>query len=298
MTIKNEKRKAEQGFTLIELSIVLVIIGLIVGGVLVGQDLIKAAEIRATISQYEKYNTAVNTFRGKYNGIPGDLSGTTASQFGLSITSTGAPCASLGATGCGDGNGLIEGGASGSTALQAENVNFFRQLGDVGMVDGSFAQVGAASGTLATTGALGAATSGSGIPLLFPAAKLGRGNYWTPASFSGINYYVLSGLAGATISTAGAITAGSTNNLTPAEAQNIDKKVDDGSATTGSIVAINAIFATNPITTSIDIGTNGSGAATATAAAAGSTGCEITGTLTSYNVTATAQSCSLRLRFN
>jgi prepilin-type N-terminal cleavage/methylation domain-containing protein len=45
------------GFTLIELSIVLVIIGLIVGGVLVGQDLVKAAGVRATISQIEKFNT-------------------------------------------------------------------------------------------------------------------------------------------------------------------------------------------------------------------------------------------------
>ena len=40
-----------QGFTLIELSIVLVIIGLIIGGVLVGRDMIHAAQIRATISQ-------------------------------------------------------------------------------------------------------------------------------------------------------------------------------------------------------------------------------------------------------
>lgn len=50
-----------QGFTLIELSIVLVIIGLIVGGILVGRELISAAEIRATVSQIEKYNTSVNT---------------------------------------------------------------------------------------------------------------------------------------------------------------------------------------------------------------------------------------------
>ena len=63
----------QKAFTLIELSIVLVIIGLIVGGVLVGQDLIKAAEIRAQVSQLEKFNTAVNTFHVKYNDIPGDI---------------------------------------------------------------------------------------------------------------------------------------------------------------------------------------------------------------------------------
>ena len=75
----------QAGFTLIELSIVLVIIGLIVGGVLTGQDLIRAAEIRATIGQYEKYNTAVNTFRTKYNGIPGDLLAASSTSFGLDL---------------------------------------------------------------------------------------------------------------------------------------------------------------------------------------------------------------------
>ena len=61
-----------RGFTLIELSIVLVIIGLIIGGVLVGRELIAAAEIRQQIGQIEKYNTAVSTFRLKYNCLPGD----------------------------------------------------------------------------------------------------------------------------------------------------------------------------------------------------------------------------------
>ena len=51
------------------MSIVLVIIGLIVGGILVGQSLIAAAAVRAQISQIEKYNTAVNTFRDKYGGL-------------------------------------------------------------------------------------------------------------------------------------------------------------------------------------------------------------------------------------
>lgn len=62
----------ESGFTLIELSIALVIIGLIVGGVLVGRDLIKAAQIRSQISQLQQVNASVNTFRLKYNCLPGD----------------------------------------------------------------------------------------------------------------------------------------------------------------------------------------------------------------------------------
>src|SRR5665213_102158 len=89
------------GFTLVELSIVLVIIGLIVGGVLVGRDLINAAAMRSQISQIEKYNTAVNTFRGKYGGLPGDLNAASAAQFGFMARS--------GATGLGNGDGIIQG---------------------------------------------------------------------------------------------------------------------------------------------------------------------------------------------
>lgn len=58
--LRGENRRG--GFTLIELSIVLVVSGLIVGGVLVGQDLIRAAGVRATITQIEKFNQAAHTF--------------------------------------------------------------------------------------------------------------------------------------------------------------------------------------------------------------------------------------------
>src|ERR1700722_19638100 len=89
------------GFTLIELSIVLVIIGLIVGGVLVGRDLIEAAAIRAQISQIEKYQTAVNTLRAKYEYLTGDMPDPAASACGFYPRGLYA--------GEGDGNGVIEG---------------------------------------------------------------------------------------------------------------------------------------------------------------------------------------------
>jgi prepilin-type N-terminal cleavage/methylation domain-containing protein len=76
------------GFTLIEMSIVLVVIGLLVGGVLVGQDLIRAAYVRAQISQIEKFNTAVNTFYGKYQALPGDMNATTATNYGFTARGT------------------------------------------------------------------------------------------------------------------------------------------------------------------------------------------------------------------
>lgn len=92
----NHKSRWASGFTLIEISIVLVIIGLIIGGVLVGNNLIEAAKIRQQVTAFEKYNTAINTFRLKYNAIPGDMPPATASALGFSTR--------RGTTGCGDNN--------------------------------------------------------------------------------------------------------------------------------------------------------------------------------------------------
>ncbi|MEJ0009639.1 MAG: prepilin-type N-terminal cleavage/methylation domain-containing protein [Alphaproteobacteria bacterium] len=75
----------QRGFTLVELAIVLVIIGLLVGGGLVGQDLIKSAQINATVSDLQSYTDAAMTFRDKYGGIPGDLRADKAQAAGLTV---------------------------------------------------------------------------------------------------------------------------------------------------------------------------------------------------------------------
>jgi len=71
------KRAANQAFTLIELSIVLVVIGLLVGGVMAGQSLIKQALLRNLQTDVQKFKTAVMTFRDKYNCLPGDCANAT-----------------------------------------------------------------------------------------------------------------------------------------------------------------------------------------------------------------------------
>ena len=89
-----------QGFTLIEISIVLVIIGLLAGGVLVGKDLIHAAEVHQQVTQLREYQLAFNTFQGKYKCIPGDCENIT-SFFG-DTDPNGNPIIN------GDGNGFID----------------------------------------------------------------------------------------------------------------------------------------------------------------------------------------------
>lgn len=221
------------GFTLIELSIVLVIIGLIVGGVLVGQDLIKAAELRATLGQYEKYGAAVNTFRTKFNGIPGDLEYSKATAFGL-FSMTGA--SPVGGLGSGDGNGQIQDNIiPGGQYARGETLVFWRQLSDAGLVDGSYGS------TLTAAGAADADTSEATVGQYLPAAKVGRGNYWSVATGGGTGktFLVLAGFSGSPFDAA-------TGNyhfgvaLTPIEAYNLDAKLDDGLPNTGTVQARSA----------------------------------------------------------
>jgi prepilin-type N-terminal cleavage/methylation domain-containing protein len=215
----------EQGFTLLELSIVLVIIGLIVGGVLVGQDLIKAAEVRATVGQYEKYNTAINTFRTKYDGIPGDLSVSKVAAFGL----TAVAGATGGSEGLGDANGVITDTAGGSTGI-GEPLLFWQQMTAAGLVDGSFSVDVTTGG--ATTGTITGADMGTWVP----PARIGRGNYWVVGSSLGTNYYLLSAFdATSALTAAGAYTFNPT--MTPVESYNIDVKVDDGLPNAGMVQA-------------------------------------------------------------
>jgi len=269
---------SQKGFTLIELSIVLVIIGLIVGGILVGQDLIKAAEIRATVAQVEKYNSAVNTFRTKYNGIPGDILNTQAASFGLFNETT-----SGGVAGHEDGNGLIEGGASGIAASAVgETVDFWRHLSDASLID---AQLGTTGNSLIvnTTGVLtGAVTIADQS---FPPTKLSPPQHFIVFSASGLNYFEMMPVTGVTSSD---YTLGATG-ITPIQAYNIDIKLDDGNPNTG-IVNAQSTGAVN----------------TAAAVSAGSyvNMCDVGSGISSdtYNRNTSSggnnDSCALRFRFN
>src|SRR5215831_1383376 len=136
-----------EGFTLVELSIVLVIIGLVVGGVLVGQDLIRAAEIRSIVSDKERVVTAVYTFNTKYNAIPGDM------RDAQSIWGAAAPCTvaqTTAATCNGDGDGLLEGGYGAGT-IGNQLFLFWKHLANAGLLAGNFSGISDGSTGYATT---------------------------------------------------------------------------------------------------------------------------------------------------
>ncbi|EMB14859.1 type II secretion system protein [Rhodopirellula europaea] len=142
---QRDAMKRQEGFTLIELSIVLVIIGLIVGGVLVGQDLIRAAEDRQIISYRDELLTAVNTFRLKYGDLPGDFD--KATQFwGSDIGCPNSPDniipkqATCNGNGDGQVDGAIRPGSYGTPSwqYQVEVLKFWQHLANAELIKGQY----------------------------------------------------------------------------------------------------------------------------------------------------------------
>ncbi len=121
------------GFTLIELSIVLVVIGLLVGGVLVGRDLIKSATIRSQIKQIEELETAVGAFKVKYGYLPGDMPPSDAAQLGF-FTFTGAYAGKV----CTSGFDKQYGNNDGRINQSAEIYPFWSHLGDSKLIANTF----------------------------------------------------------------------------------------------------------------------------------------------------------------
>jgi len=73
MSATQENKRARNGFTLVELAIVMIIIGLLIGGILKGQELVENARVSATVAQIKGIDAAISTFRDKYNALPGDM---------------------------------------------------------------------------------------------------------------------------------------------------------------------------------------------------------------------------------
>ena len=127
-----------RAFSLVELSIVLVILGLLVGGVLAGQSLIRAAELRTIVSEYQRYVAATLSFRDKYFAIPGDMTNATA-FWGKDNTN----CS--GNTGTAATPGTCNGDGSGTVPWNStEMPRYWQQLALAGMVEGSYTGTGGA----------------------------------------------------------------------------------------------------------------------------------------------------------
>ncbi len=233
-TFTNKKRKA---FSLIELSIVLIIIGLLIAGVTGGASLVKNSELRKITEEARGYQTAVNSFFAKYNSIPGDYNVVIGTMTSTTSLTANVP------------DNLIQYYTAVSTYTnnsRLESNIAWQQLKNDNFIGDSFTF---AAGD--TTGATSSGTSPAINTSNSPSSK-SKGGTWTFDTIT-VNSVVqnvvvltagvpaITNGASAAISltaiTLGGASASATNNsqLIPTEALSIDSKVDDGVANTGKV---------------------------------------------------------------
>jgi prepilin-type N-terminal cleavage/methylation domain-containing protein len=160
--------RKSQGFTLVEIAIVLVIIGLLLGGILKGQEMITQAKIKNVIADFSGISAAYHGYVDRYKKIPGDdpCAGG-AVTVGNCGTTTGRW---TGAT-AGSGNGVVAGTYNTTTATDESRL-WWDHLRRAGFVSG----VGDQQPFNALTGMIGVQTgdaSGSANALGTDAAGTG-----------------------------------------------------------------------------------------------------------------------------
>ena len=215
--------KKQTAFTLIELSIVLVIIGLIVGGILAGKALIQQAEIRSAASQLQKMETAYRTFQVKYGCIMGDCANATE-FFGNNFIVIAAGCPPSGGAGNGNGNGdgFIDNAGYGGI-WWCEPTQALRSLYLANFLP---------------THIISPCRPGNSV--YFKAMNDSCGYFYKDDLYSGVTPIRINSINLATFTSGGSVNAAA---LSPVQARLIDEKIDDGKPATGKFRGLNAALA-------------------------------------------------------
>jgi len=213
----------EKGFTLVELAIVMVIIGLLIGGILKGQELIKNAAVSATAAQLKAFESAYTTFVDIYGAKPGDLS-----------TASTKIRACVAANRCrnGDGNGWIY---NTNSALYPPGTD--DQSVSVSEIYQALKHMAAAD----LIGGVNMTAAPGPDALVF--SKLGGYLYLGEMLGNNTQYHLGAALGGTPggiyVSQVGAHTWNPRTGrvLTPSETARLDRKIDDGVPGAGSMLA-------------------------------------------------------------
>jgi prepilin-type N-terminal cleavage/methylation domain-containing protein len=222
----------KRGFTLLELSVVIAIISLLIGGILAGQDMVRTAELRNIISEYQAIRTGITAFRDKYDGLPGDLRN--ATDYWGAVSATPSTCyTTIGAgklTCNGNGDNLIDSADGGTT--YSERFRFWQQLVLAELIEGSFTGVSGGGGTTPAqqpvigTNVPESARNGVGFSTVFVANVATTTTNWFRGTY------------GNTIQLGTALSSSTAGpGLTPEDANTIDMKFDDGRPAMGMVLA-------------------------------------------------------------
>jgi hypothetical protein len=206
---RNRQQRAI-GFTLVEITIVLIVIGLVLGGVLVGRDLIESAKLRKQISQYEAVILAANTFKNKYGCIAGDCN--KASSFGLGDD--------------GDGDGFIS-----QTIIAEEPGQFMQHLVAAQLLNGD------------------GLDDNRNLASQYPPARLWMAEHAEAPPRHVANYLSLSCYENS-CAPSGLATMGEMGvSVSPYVNWGIDSKIDDGDPFNGRVLAIQSFVDFIPLST-------------------------------------------------
>jgi len=257
----------EKGFTLVELAIVMAIIGLLIGGILKGQELMENARVASTVTQVKAIEASVTTFRDTFNAIPGDMARADVRLPGCGTTTNSC----LAPTAAEVGNGtvgiadsfVVPQGVTATVALPAsagaETTLFWAHLlladllgglTDAALQDGSFsgwgdthpaAKIGGGF-VVAHSGGVSAAAAGSTIPGRGVADAAGLVNIPTGTVL------VLRASLGANINANTGV-----QPVSPLRAAQIDRRIDDGKSASGTVQGYG-------VTTSCFVDSSGTGA--------------------------------------
>lgn len=225
-----QKRYLKQGFTLVELSIVIIIIGFLIAGIASGQSLIRQAQLNSIITDMQNYQTAYNAFIQRYSSVPGDMVNPDA------YWPAGSGGCAITAGNCnGNGDGLIQFNAG----VNDESYAAWRQLSLAGIIiAGTSAMPDAWDGvevvgeTVPASKISGAGWILTGGANIIGGTKFGHGagtyqpdvpSQW----FDGVTNAVYLGKPSSTSGLAGAA-------INSKDAFNIDQKIDDGDFASGT----------------------------------------------------------------
>ena len=119
-------KQAQKGFTLVEIAIVLVIIGLLLGGILKGQEMITQAKIKNVVADFSGISAAYYGYQDRYRAIPGDDANASSRWSGATISTTSGEA----------GNGRIQGKYNSTDNLHESRI-WWDHLRRAGFVAGS-----------------------------------------------------------------------------------------------------------------------------------------------------------------